>query len=86
MAQRANRRGYRKRRPVWRHGKALVELFAVIALAVETAFLTNSLIVAIGALLAGLDIAFVLAIAWMRPEGAREHHPAIDRLLDDTDP
>lgn len=75
-----------REQPVWRHGKALVELFAVIALAVETAFLTNSLIVAIGALLAGLDIAFVLAIAWMRPEGAREHHPAIDRLLDDTDP
>jgi hypothetical protein len=71
---------------VWRHGKALVELFAVLALAVETAFLTNSLVVAICALLAGLDIAFVLAIAWIRPEGERENHPEIDRLLDDTDP
>ena len=71
---------------MWRHGKALVELLAVMALAVETAFLTSSLIVAIVALLAGLDIAFVLAVAWMRPVGAREHHPAIDKLLDDAEP
>ena len=71
---------------MWRHGKALVELFGVIALAAETAFLTSSLIIAICALLAGLDIAFVLAIAWMRPVGSREHHPAIDRLVDDADP
>jgi hypothetical protein len=75
-----------RERAVWRHGKALVELFAVMALAVETAYLTNSLIVAICALLAGLDIAFVLAIAWMRPVGAREHHPALDKLVDDADP
>ncbi len=71
---------------MWRHGKALVELIAVIALVVETAFLTSSLIVAVCALLAGLDIAFVLAIAWMRPGGDREHHPAIDKILDDADP
>ena len=71
---------------MWRHGKALVELCAVIALAAETAFLTSSLIVAICALLAGLDIAFVLAVAWMRPDGAREHHPAIDKVLDEADP
>lgn len=70
---------------MWRHGKALVELFAVIALAVETALLTSSLVVAICALLAGLDIAFVLAVAWMRPMGSREHHPAVDKLVDDTD-
>jgi hypothetical protein len=72
--------------PAWRHGKKLVELFAVMALAVETAFLTSSLIVAICALLAGLDVAFVLAVAWMRPVGSREHHPAIDKVLDDADP
>lgn len=71
---------------MWRHGKALVELFAVMALAVETALLTSSLIIAICALLAGLDIAFVLAVAWMRPAGSQEHHPAIDKILDDTDP
>ena len=71
---------------MWRHGKALVELFAVMALAVETALLTSSLIVAICALLAGLDVAFVLAVAWMRPEGSPEHHPAIDKIFDDTDP
>jgi len=75
-----------REQPVWRHGKALVELFAVMALAVETAFLTSSLIVAICALLAGLDVAFVLAIAWMRPVGSREHHPPIDKVLDDADP
>jgi hypothetical protein len=86
MENRAKKQGYLKRQPVWRHGKALVELFAVMALAVETAFLTSSLVIAICALLTGLDIAFVLAVAWMRPEGSREHHPAIDRLLDDVDP
>jgi hypothetical protein len=86
MLNSATKQGYLKRQPVWRHGKALVELFAVIALAAETAFLTSSLIVAICALLAGLDIAFVLAVAWMRPVGSHEEHPAIDRLLDDADP
>jgi len=70
---------------MFRHGKALVEIFAVTALAVETALSTNSLIIAIGALLAGLDIAFVLAIAWMRPKGSVEHHPAIDDILGDGD-
>jgi hypothetical protein len=68
---------------MWRHGKALVEIFAVTALAVETALLTSSLVIAICALLAGLDIAFVLAVAWMRPVGSIEHHPVIDKLLDD---
>lgn len=70
---------------MWRHGKALVEIFAVVALAVETAILTNSLIVAIAALFFGLDVAFVLAIAWMRPAGSVEHHPAIDEILDDSE-
>jgi hypothetical protein len=71
---------------MWRHGKALVEILAVTALAVETAVLTSSLIVAICALFAGLDVAFVLAIAWMRPPGSVEHHPAIDKILDDSEP
>lgn len=71
---------------MWRHGKALVEIFAVTALAVETALLTSSLIVAVCALLVGLDVAFVLAVAWMRPAGSTEHHPAIDEILDDRDP
>ena len=71
---------------MWRHEKAIVELFAVTALAVETALLTSSLVVAVAALLAGLDIAFVLATAWLRPAGSTEHHPRIDELLDDTDP
>ena len=68
---------------MWRHGKALVEIFAVTALAVETALLTSSLVIAICALLAGLDIAFVRAVAWMRPAGSIEHHPVIDKILDD---
>jgi hypothetical protein len=68
---------------MWRHGKALVEILAVTALAAETALLTSSLVIAICALLAGLDIAFVLAVAWMRPAGSIEHHPAIDKILDD---
>ena len=68
---------------MWRHGKALVEIFAVTALAVETALLTSSLVIAICALFAGLDIAFVLAVAWMRPVGSIEHHPVIDNVLDD---
>ncbi len=69
-----------------RHAKALVELFAVIALAAETAFLTSSFWVALFALLAGLDVAFVLGIAWLRPAGAVEHHPRVDKLFDDADP
>jgi len=69
-----------------RHARGLIRLFAIIALATETAFLTSSLIVAIVALLAGLDIAFVLAIAWLRPAGSTEHHPKIDELVADADP
>ena len=65
---------------MWRHGKALVEILAVTALATETAFLTSSLIVAICALLAGLDVTFVLAVAWMRAAGA-----TADDILDDGD-
>lgn len=71
---------------MFRHGKALVEIFAVTALAVETAISTSSLIIAICALLAGLDVIFVLAIAWMRPVGSVEHHPSFDELLDDSEP
>ena len=70
---------------MWRHGKALVEIFAVTALAAETALLTSSLIIAICALLAGLDVAFVLAIAWMRPAGSAERRAVTGAVLDDAE-
>jgi len=51
------------------------------------ALVLNSTFVALAALLVGFVSMFVMAIAWMRPKGyPTEHHPKIDRIVDDTAP
>lgn len=70
-----------------RHWKGLVVLFASLALAFITALWMESMAFALGSLVAGLVVAFVMSTAWMRPEGhTPEHHHRVDRLVDDTHP
>jgi hypothetical protein len=47
----------------------------------------DSIAIALGSLISGLVVMFVMAVAYLRPEGAApEHHPRIDHILDDTNP
>ena len=72
---------------MWRHSNAIVALFFVIVGVFSLAVVTGSALVAFIALLVGLVTAFVIAIAWMRPESyPTEHHPKVDRIFDDTAP
>lgn len=65
----------------------LVAMLWWMPIAFGGALLDNAPAVALGVLLFGIVAAFVLAVAWMRPRNASpEHHPAIDRLFDDTSP
>ncbi|HTQ02605.1 MAG TPA: hypothetical protein VMI54_02070 [Polyangiaceae bacterium] len=65
----------------------LVGLFLSMSLGGGVALLGES---PLGALLVFLALPImvgVLCVAWMRPpSGSPEHHPRIDRLLDDTSP
>lgn len=70
-----------------RHWRGLVVLFMLLALAFVAAIWADSVAFALGALVSGLVLAFVMATAWMRPDGhSPEHHPPVDRVLDDTNP
>ncbi len=74
-------------RCMWRHTTGIVALFLIIVGTFGFAIFAGSTMVALMALLGGLVIAFVMAIAWMRPAGyPPEHHPKIDRIFDDTAP
>lgn len=70
-----------------RHWKGLVVLFGLLALAFITALWMESVAFALGSLVAGLVVAFVMSTAWMRPDGhSPEHHHRVDRYVDDTSP
>lgn len=59
----------------------------MLALAFVAALWADSVAIALGALVSGLVLAFVMATAWMRADGhSPEHHPPVDRILDDTNP
>jgi hypothetical protein len=74
-------------RDMQRHWRGLVILFGLLALAFVAAIWADSVAFALGALVSGLVLAFVMATAWMRPAGhTPEHHPPVDRVLDDTNP
>jgi hypothetical protein len=65
----------------------MVAVFILIIGGFAVALMMGSVIIAVGLLMGGLAMAFVIAIAWMRPGGgAIEHHPKVDRIFDDTAP
>jgi hypothetical protein len=65
----------------------MVALFVVTVGLFGVALVAGSALLAFMALLGGLVVAFVLAIAWMRPTSyPTEHHPKIDRVFHDTAP
>lgn len=69
------------------HATVLVGILLSMSLAVAIALLGDSPLGALELLLVVPVLAGVLSVAWMRPpSGSPEHHPAIDRLLDDTSP
>jgi hypothetical protein len=65
--------------------RAALPLLAVLGIAF--AFLGGSPAWAVAIIMVALVIGYVLGVAWMRPRQVRaEHHPKIDRFLDDTAP
>ncbi len=65
----------------------MVGLFAVTVVAFTAALLMDALFLALGFFVLGLVLAFVMAIAWSRPEGhPTEHHAPSDRIVKDTAP
>jgi hypothetical protein len=70
-----------------RHWKGLVVLFGLLAAAFVGALWAESVAIALGALVSGLVLAFVMSTAWMRADGhSPEHHPRVDHVFDDTNP
>jgi hypothetical protein len=69
------------------HPFAIWSLFAVTLFAFGFAVASGSLYVALVSLLFGIVLAFVMGIAWGRFRGGpTEHHPKVDRFVDDTRP
>jgi len=65
----------------------LIGLFLSMSIGVGAAFLSESPLGAVLVFLALPVMVGVLCVAWMRPpSGSVEHHPRIDRFLDDTSP
>jgi hypothetical protein len=70
-----------------RHWRALVGIVMFMVAGFVGALAFDSIAIALGSLVSGLVVMFVMAVAYLRPEGARpEHHPRIDHILDDTNP
>ena len=70
-----------------RHGVGMVLLFVLTVGAFALALMLGYPIAALGLLLTGFVVAFVMATAWMRPPSyPPEHHPKIDRIFKDTAP
>jgi hypothetical protein len=70
-----------------RHWRALVGIVMLMIAAFVGALALDSIALALGTLVSGLVVMFVMAIAYLRPKGsAPEHHPRIDHILDDTNP
>jgi hypothetical protein len=69
------------------HATVLVGILLGMSLAFAVALLDDSPIAAVTLVLVVPVMTGVLSVAWMRPPSrSPEHHPAIDRLLDDTSP
>ena len=70
-----------------RHWRFLIVLFALVLFGFVTGAATGSIAISLGSIVCGIVVAFVMGIAFLRPEGhTPEHHPPVDRALDDTNP
>jgi positive regulator of sigma E activity len=69
------------------HWRSLVSMFGLILVGFAGGLLFDSIPLALGSLVSGLVVAFVMATAFMRPEGhSPEHHPRVDRVFGDMNP
>jgi len=69
------------------HWKGILAVFVLTVLVFGAAIGTGSMYFSIVALFLGLVLAFIMATAWMRPKGhTKEHHQALDRVVNDTRP
>ena len=70
-----------------RHWRSLVVMFALILVGFLGGLALDSIALALGSLVSGLVVAFVMATAFMRADGhSPEHHPRSDRVFDDANP
>jgi hypothetical protein len=70
-----------------RHWRSLIALFGLILIGFAGGLAFDSLWLALASLVAGLDVAFVLGIAFLRAEGhSPEHHARVDRMFGDMNP
>lgn len=70
-----------------KHWKAFAILEALMLVVFVAAIVDDSFILAVCSVEVGVTALFVMSIAWMRPKGyPPEHHPKIDKALDDTAP
>lgn len=69
---------------MWRHTTGIVSLFVLLVIGFEVALIAGSTLLGVIVLVTGLVLAFVMGIAWMRPEtGPVEHHPPVDKIVND---
>ena len=69
------------------HWRSLVGLFALILVGFVCGLAIDSIAIALGSLVSGLVVAFVLATAFLRAEGhSPEHHARVDVVFGDTSP
>ena len=69
------------------HWRSLVSMFALILVAFMVGLGLDSIALALGSLMSGLVIAFVMSTAFLRAEGhSPEHHPEMDRVFGDINP
>lgn len=69
---------------MWRHTTGIVSLFVLLVIGFEVALIAGSTVLGVIVLVTGLVLAFVMAIAWMRPRnGPEEHHPKVDEVFND---
>ena len=69
------------------HGTVIIGAFCLMLTTIAVSFMDQSPLAAVVTLLGAPIVLGILAVAWMRPTGASpEHHPSVDRVLDDTAP
>ena len=70
-----------------RHAFAIWALFFMMLFGFGISVALGSLWMALLCLVLGIVMAFVMGIAWVRFRGyPPEHHPPIDKIVDDTNP
>jgi hypothetical protein len=70
-----------------RHWRSLVVIFGLILVGFVGGLGFGSVAIALGSLVSGLVVAFVMSIAFLRADGhSPEHHTRADRVFDDMNP